>query len=792
MITWRMRIRDTEEWYPACVPGSVYSDLLNAGKLEDPYWRDNELKALALMENDFEYEGNFNYEPAGEDEVILSFEGVDTVADIFLNGSLLKHVQDMHRTYEFNVKEALKEGQNVISVIFRSPTRYIRDAYQNDPLILGTEDAMRGFPHLRKAHFMFGWDWGPRLPDAGLWRDVKLIRVNKARLVNVKVRQKLSDDYSSVTLTPEADIQVFLSGDYKLKIDTPVIDRPELWWPNNLGAQKLYSIKVTLEDKDGTVLDAWEKKIGIRKLEVSTQADEYGNEFCFKINGRKVFAMGADYIPEDNVLTRMNRSRTFELIAQCKTANFNSIRVWGGGIYPSDDFFDACDEAGLIVWQDLMFACANYRLTDTFREDIEAEVRDNVRRIRHHACLGLWCGNNEMEMFVKEGEWGAHADPQIREDYLKMYEQIFPQIMREEDPDAFYWPASPSSGGGFDEPNSPDRGDVHYWDVWHGNKPFTEYRKFHFRFLSEFGFQSFPSLKTSESFTLPSDRNVFSYVMEKHQRNAAANGKIMNYMEQTFLYPNDFGTLVYASQLLQAEAIKYGVEHLRRNRGRCMGAVYWQLNDCWPVASWSSVDYYGRWKALHYYAVRFFKPVMISCEEEGLLTQSMNTNAEPFEVKKSIRLNVTNEIFEPVKGRVIWQLRDAHGNVKKEAAEEVTVEALSSLWLEKVELPEADLYEDHVSFRFESEGEVISEGTVLFAPPKHYHFEDPKLTVKVTGDREIEVRSEAYCRSVQIINEEDDLKLSDNYFDMEPGVRKVKVISGSTEGLQVRSVYDIK
>lgn len=791
MITWRMRIKGQEEWIPAAVPGSVYNDLLNSGLMKDPYWRDNELQALALMDNDFEYEGSFDYDLSDEDEVILRFEGVDTIADISLNGQFLSHVDDMHRTYEFNVKDMLKPAGNVISVVFFSPTRFIREEYEKDPLILGTEDAMKGFPHLRKAHYMFGWDWGPRLPDAGLWRDVTLVPVRKARFVSVLIRQKISDDYSSVELIPETSVQKFTDGGCKVRIDTPIIDQPKLWWPNNAGEQNLYPVKVTLEDEGGVVLDSWERKIGIRKIEISNAADEFGKEFCFVVNGKKLFAMGADYIPEDNILPRMNRSRTRELIAQCRAANFNSIRVWGGGLYPSDDFYEACDEAGLIVWQDMMFACANYRLTVDFKENIEAEIRDNVRRIRHHASLGLLCGNNEMEMFVKEGEWGAHADPKIREDYLKMYEEIFPAIMREEAPDTFYWPASPSSGGGFDEPNSPDRGDVHYWDVWHGSKPFTEYRKFYFRFLSEFGFQSFPSLKTIETFTLPEDRNVFSYVMEKHQRNASANGKIMNYMEQTFLYPNDFCTLIYASQLLQAEAIRYGVEHLRRNRGRCMGAVYWQLNDCWPVASWSSIDYFGRWKALHYYARRFFAPVMISCEEEGLLTQNMNTNAEPFDVRKSIRLNVTNESMSSVSGKVTWELRDARGNIKKEASELVSVDALSSKWLDRVELPGADVYEDHVSFRFEVEGEIVSQGTVLFAPPKHVKFVDPVLTVHVEGD-EIEVSAKAYCRSVQISNGNDDLLLDDNYFDMDGGTRRVKIISGSMEGLSVRSVYDIK
>ena len=355
----------------------------------------------------------------------------------------------------------------------------------------------------------------------------------------------------------------------------------------------------------------------------------------------------------------MTPERTRKLLEQCRACNFNAIRVWGGGYYPDDFFFDICDELGLVVWQDFMFACANYRLTEEFEENIKAEFRDVIRRIRHHASLGLWCGNNEMEMFQAQGEY--EGTPRTRSDYIRMFEHILPEILRKEDPDTFYWPASPSSGGGFDEPNAPERGDVHYWDVWHGGLPFSDYRKRFFRYASEFGFQSFPCLKTVESFTLPEDRNIFSRVMEMHQRNEGANGKILQYLSQTFLYPASFDTLLYASQLLQAEAIRYGVEHWRRNRGRCMEAIYWQLNDIWPVASWSSIDYYGRWKALHYYAKRFFAPVMISCEETGETTDRIAVVTEPSPIETSGRIAVANETRKDVNGIVRWQLRRCGG-----------------------------------------------------------------------------------------------------------------------------------
>ncbi|MBR4719752.1 MAG: glycoside hydrolase family 2 protein [Lachnospiraceae bacterium] len=816
---------DNDVFYTATVPGSVYNDLLNAGCMEDPYYRDNEDAALELMKNDFEYRGTFDVDPDelnDADEVILKFNGLDTLADLELNGNMLGSVNNMHRIWSYSVKDMIRETGNELKIVFHSPVRYIAGEYSKDPAILGTEDAMRGFPKIRKGHYMFGWDWGPRLPDAGIWKDVELLKVNKARFTRVYIHQKFNEDMTRAGLSFDITVnntgcteetQLLHAGLRALvtvidpdgnklydKADISYnetskaatllsIDEPKLWWPNGLGEQPLYTVVTELVDDKGNICDSVSRRIGLRKMEISTKKDEYGSEFSHVVNNVKFFAMGADYIPEDNILSRTNRERTYDLLRQCVAANFNCIRVWGGGLYPSDDFYDACDELGLVVWQDFMFACANYRLTREFENNILMELKDNIRRLAHHASLGLWCGNNEMEMFVDKGEWGAKNE--IKSDYVKMYEYLFPRLVEEEDPERFYWPASPSCGGGFDDPNSPDRGDVHYWDVWHGNKPFTEYRKFYFRFLSEFGFQSFPSIKTVESFTLPEDRNVFSYVMEKHQRNASANGKIMNYMEQTFLYPNDLDTLIYASQLLQAEAIRYGVEHFRRNRGRCMGTVYWQLNDCWPVASWSSIDYYGRWKALHYYAKRFFAPFMISCEEEGLLTQSMNVNAEPFEVKKSIHLCVANESMSPRKGTVNWQLRNNDGSIIKEESMKVDVAPLSSLWLDKIELPEAKLYENYVAYQLVEQGEIISQGTVLFCPPKHFKFIDPELAVRVEKD-EIVVTSSHYAKSVEIRNENDDLILSDNYFDLNGGERRARIIRGEALGLKVRSVYSIR
>ena len=733
---WRMCTVGTGEYIPAAVPGSVYNDLLTNGKMEDPYYRDNETKALALMEDDFEYVSRFDVE--GEllacEQVMLHFDGIDTLADIRLNGTWIGTANNMHRIWEFPVKGLLRESENELKVVLHSPTKFIREQEEKEP-IPGSGDAMRGFPYLRKAHCMFGW-----VERRGEER-LRRFGQDDDRLSGLSCRVTLTD--------PDGQKKTWGHDEAMAGI---VIEEPRLWWPNGYGEQLLYEMEVELltdcgnaaaavpegqeilesretapeqnaadrqraeECRDVIALETWKRRIGLRTVTMCTEKDEYGEQFCHVVNGVKIFAMGADYIPEDNILPRVTPERTRNLLLQAKNANHNCVRVWGGGHYPGDDFWDACDELGLLVWEDFMFACAVYDLTEEFEENIRAEFIDNIKRIRHHASLGLWCGNNEMESFMVPGSYWA-SKAKYTSDYIKMYEYILPRVVKEYDPDTFYWPSSPSSGGGFDDPGDENRGDVHYWNVWHGNRPFTAYRRFHFRYVSEFGFQSFPSLKTCETFTLPEDRNIFSYVMEKHQRNASANGKIMNYMQQTFLYPSDFDTLLYASQLLQAEAIRYGVEHFRGYRGRCMGTVVWQLNDCWPVASWSSIDYYGRWKALHYYEKRFFAPVMLSCEEEGLLSQKPDVNAQPYEVKKSIRLNVANETMK-----------------------EVNVTALE---------------------------------------------------VRVEGD-ELVLTADAYAKYVEIINEADDMLREDNYFDMNAGERRVKILKGKPEGLKVRSVFDIR
>ena len=844
---------------PATIPGSVYSCLLENKLMPDPYWRDNELDALKLMENDFLFTEHFvpEKEVLSSDRVILKFDGIDTIADITLNGTFLGHTENMHRSFEFDVKELLKEGENELTVKFFSPLKFCAASHEKIKNMEST-DAVPGYPQLRKAHCMFGWDWGPRLPDAGFYRPIRLLGMKKARLSddirvmqeheieetgvhgNVVKKVKLAVTavtdpvhaegvHAEITLTdPDGRTTCFAADEKEEKClgGKLTVENPKLWWPNGYGGQDLYTVTVRLiDDATGEELDQTQKRIGLRTVTVDTspfpeeERDPHigpqvredrkeGRHFDFVVNGLRIFAMGGDYIPEDNILQRVTRDRTEILIRDAAEAHYNCIRIWGGGYYLDDFFYDLCDEYGLLLWQDFMFACASYELTEDFEENLKAEFTEVVRRLRHHASMSVWCGNNEMEAQVLEDHWNGefnelipgmggirpvhHASNKQYYDYIKLYEYILPKIMKAEAPEAFYWPSSPSSGGNYEDIYEENIGDAHYWGVWHGGDQFSDYRKHHFRFLSEFGFQSFPCMETVRSFTEPEDRNVFSEVMEMHQRNTAANGKIMNYLSATYRYPKNFDELLYCSQMLQLDAIRYGVEYFRRIRGTCMGTVVWQLNDIWPVASWASIDYYGRWKALHYGEKRFFAPVSITCEEHGRLDQKPFVNSLPIPVEYSAALHVANETGETVTGTVRWQLRRPDSSVIRENEKDIEIAPYSGTWLDKeIYNGLADEREMHLYYEFVQDGKIVSSGSAMFVAPKHYRFADPKLSVRVEGETVI-VTSEGYAKGVCVESEDGNLRLSDNFFDMEKGERVLTIVGKKPEGeLRVRSVYDI-
>ena len=538
------------------------------------------------------------------------------------------------------------------------------------------------------------------------------------------------------------------------------IQNPQLWWPNNLGAHPLYKVIVQLLDGEKCV-DSKQKRIGLRTLTVSRQPDEYGESFAFTVNGRSFFAMGADYVPEDNILSRMSREKAAKLISSCVRANFNMLRVWGGAFYPSDDFYDLCDENGLVVWQDLMFACGVYHMDQQFRENIVAETEDNVQRLRHHACLGLWCGNNELELAWEEWGWSKTCSPRLKAEYIKMFEVLLPEIVQKLDSQTSYWLASPSSGGGFENPNDENRGDMHDWRVWGDGDPFSAYRQIYPRFMSEFGIQSFPCMETVASFTEPEDRNLYSPVMEEHQKSCVGNEYIMHYIAQCFRFPKDFDSFIYLSQLVQARGLRCGVEHWRRHRGRCMGAIYWQLNDCWPAVSWASIDYFGRWKALQYAAKRFFAPVLVSAAESGTV----------------VNLFLCNESSVSANGTIYWQLLDSHGTAVRNGA--VAASAAAGTCEQSVSLDFTDDLDSterkrniYLAFSFQQEGKTVSSGTVLFVEPKHFNFQPPKMKVEIhETDTEFvfAVSSKAFAKSVELKLSGIDVVFSDNYMDIPAG-----------------------
>jgi len=813
---WLFRQLGEKDWLPASVPGGVHTDLLALNKIPDPFIADNENKVQWVAETDWEYRRTFHLDKllAGEERKLLVCDGLDTLAEVSLNGKLLGKTDNMFRRWSWNVTALLKEGQNEIVILFRAPVTYIK-ARQAEKSLLGGGD-IPGGPHLRKAPCQWGWDWGPKLPPIGVWKDIRLEGHSLARVEDVRVRQHHAG--GKATLSAEVTLEQWQEADLQvaLKITSPdeqthtvkaepiltvdgtstcnlqsSVTNPQLWWPNGFGAQALYRVEVTLTSGK-TLLERREYQVGLRTIELRRQPDQWGESFTFVVNGVPIFVKGADWIPADSFPTRLSIDGVERLIRDAAAAHMNMLRVWGGGFYEDERFYDLCDRYGIMIWQDFIFACGVYPEDDAFAENVRIEAIENIRRLRHRASLALWCGNNEMEQGWVDWKWNDPDDPvvqSLKAGYDRMFHRLLPGIIAAEDPDRPYWPSSASSGVAFTNPNGQLRGDTHYWDVWHGRKPFTAYRQQLPRFMSEFGFQALPPLKTIQTYAEPEDQNMTSYIMEHHQRSPAGNGLMISQMTDTFRMPKDFQSLVYLSMVLQAEGIRYGVEHWRRNRERVSGTLIWQLNDCWPVASWSSIDYFGRWKALHYAARKFYAPLLLSIEDKG----------------ETMGIFVTNDATRSWTGELRWSLQTLGGKVLKSGQETASVKALATAEICSLDFHRQVTDEKRRQLIFVAElwkgAKLISRQLAAFCPNKHLELIDPHIDTKFSSARgqcSVALKTKSLARFVELEFVDADVVFSDNYFDL-PANQSVTItcplpdgwtLDHARQSLRVRSLYE--
>jgi beta-mannosidase len=863
---WQFRKADEEEWYPAQVPGGVHTDLMTCGRIPDPFVADDEKHVQWVAESGWEYRRTFTVDAGllAEEKVFLACDGLDTLAEVTLNGEEVGKAENMFRSYRWQVKSLLREGENELRIAFASPVRYVIAKMDERPLA-GVSQAIPGSPHLRKVPSHFGWDWGPMLPPIGIWKEIRLEGRSVARLDDVHLRQHHVDGEVTVwvRLTVERwedsslratvrvtapDGTVLEQGatfDGNVQAIEVTIEEPQLWWPNGYGEQPLYEVEVVLS-ASGDVVDRQSYQLGLRTVELRREADKWGESFTFVVNGVPIFVKGSNWIPADSFPTRLTDEFMEHLIRSTAESNQNMLRVWGGGFYEEERFYDLCDRYGILVWQDFIFSCSIYPLDeDDFLHNVQVEAIENIRRLRHRASLALWCGNNEMEWGWGPPELSQGARAALEElaeqlpflrrmlsafdqppvipgwqDLKRGYEKFFystlPGWVSQEDPDTPYWPSSPSSNTPFRDVNSQERGDAHYWDVWHGRQPFTAYRDQYPRFMSEFGFQSLPTLKTIATYAEQKDWNMTSYIMEHHQRGNHGNGLILAQMTDTFRMPKDFASLVYLSLVLQAEGIRYGVEHWRRNMHRVSGALYWQLNDCWPVASWASIDYFGRWKALHYAAKRFYAPLLLSIEDN----------------RAAMNVHVTSDLTEPWEGTLHWSLETVDGKVLESGEEAVLAKPLADTLVCALDFADREFAQELTPahaweiggggralymYRFtdvedtgrnvvfvcelRQGGKRVALQVAPFVPTKHLELIDPALQVAVREEGEqlaFDLAAGSLARFVELSLEGVDAVFSDNYFDL-PAGRTVTVTCPLPEGwtieraraaLSVRSVYD--
>ncbi len=799
---WQFRQVGSETWYPAAVPGTVHTDLYANQLIGDPFYRTNERDLQWIDKIDWEYRTNLHVDrnTLSKDRLELQCDGLDTYADVYLNNNLLLTADNMFRTWKAECKSLLRIGDNELRIYFHSPVKvdlpkleelgYALPAV-NDQSENGELGDKKISVFARKAGYHYGWDWGPRFVTSGIWRPIHLLAWDKVRIDDIRFIQKqvnasvaelkaiieiesIGNHETTIRIRHQAEsdclaqtIVQLHDGVNRIVVDFEIAN-PKLWWCNGLGASNRYTIVTELEI-DHLRVDENETTVGIRNLRVVRNADEAGKSFYFELNGVPVFAKGANYIPNDNFLPRVTAEQYEAVVKAAADANMNMLRVWGGGIYENDIFYELCDRYGIMIWHDFMFACSMYPGDDHFVENVKQEAIENVRRIRNHPCLALWCGNNEIDAAWSQdtpGGWGwkERNTPEIRDklwsDYEKIFHQLLPQVVQEYDPGTFYWPSSPLADWNKRASYESTSGDIHYWGVWHGSEPFENFKLKIGRFMSEYGFQSFPELKTIQSYTLPEDWDINSEVMAAHQRSGIGNKRIKSYMDMYYRDPKDFQSQLYVGQVLQAEGIKMAIEAHRRKMPYCMGSLYWQLNDCWPVSSWSSTDYFGRWKALHYFAREAFKEVLVSPEidDQDIKVFVVSDKQEPFPA--DLRLEIIDFYGKPLWSQSIAVYVMANSsqsfftaNVKKftRGMDKGRILLRASLW---------------------QNDRNISQNVAYFTAVKDIKLSTPKITQHIVPHENgylIQLSTDRLAKNVYLSHPSLEGFFSDNYFDLLPG-----------------------
>lgn len=794
------------EWMPATVPGTVHQDLMDNGKLVNPFFGMNEEKVQWVEKEDWQYKTSFTLtkEQVERQAAVLNFEGLDTYADIYLNGSLLERTDNMFVGYELPVKGVLREGENRLQVYFHSPIKQAMPQWETDGFDYPADNdhsKPRVSIYTRKAPYSYGWDWGIRLVTSGIWRPVTLELYDAARIEDYYVHQiavskelaKVDNilEVKSISAEPQ-QAEVTFTYSYKdgakvteqktvtlqpgcNQVNIPVeIVNPHLWMPNGWGEPALYDFEATVK-VDEKVVASERKRVGLRTVKVVMEDDKDGKSFYFVVNGQPMFAKGSNLIPSDALLPNVTSERYRQLMQDVKDAHHNMIRVWGGGVYEDDRFYDAADEMGILVWQDFMFACTAYPSDPNFLRRVSEEAEYNIKRLRGHACLAMWCGNNEIYEGMRFWGWKRRfKNPviweEIQEGYNKLFRQLLPAMVAKYDADRFYMHGSPYESN-WGRRDSWKIADSHNWGTWYGRKPFETLDTDLARFMSEFGFQSFPEMKTIATFAEPKDYAVESEVMNAHQKASIGNALIQKTMALYYDVPEDFEELVYKGLVLQGFGIRHGIEAHRRNRPYCMGSLYWQLNDSWPVVSWSSIDYYGNWKAMHYQGKRAFAPILLNAFKEG----------------DNLCVYTLSDELETVKDATLYlKLMDFNGKVLSKKAVKGEVPANSSVVFHRegyndwAANPTNTLLQMTLKDR---KGEVLSEVIYYFSYPKEQELPDAKVSYKVKqqdGKCEVTLSTKQLARDIFVEIPVQGAKFTDNFFDLLPGQTK-KIIITSDE-----------